>query len=67
MKIMWAIRGGIGCLRLIPILEELLPATLNSKILIGFSDVTALHFYFISKYGWQTFIRLTIFLNSINT
>lgn len=55
VKIIWAIRGGIGCIRLIPILEKRLPATLNSKILIGFSDITVLHLYFISKYGWQTF------------
>lgn len=42
-KIIWAYRGGYGSMELIPSL----PKELNhDKILIGFSDITALHIYF---------------------
>lgn len=54
VKVIWCIRGGAGSIRLIPYLEERLPATLSHKILIGYSDITVLHLYLQKKYGWQT-------------
>lgn len=54
VKIIWCVRGGTGSIRLIPYLENQLPATLNHKILIGYSDITVLHLYLQKKYGWQT-------------
>ncbi|MGL9732628.1 MAG: LD-carboxypeptidase [Wolbachia sp.] len=58
-KIIWCIRGGTGASRLIPYLERLPNdkkerIAQNKKILIGYSDITALHIYLQAKYGWQT-------------
>lgn len=53
-KIVWCIRGGRSPSRLIPLLEQRLPATLNHKIIIGQSAITVLHLYLQQKYGWQT-------------
>jgi muramoyltetrapeptide carboxypeptidase len=49
-----ALRGGYGCSRLIPLLEEsrLRP---NCKVFMGFSDLTTLHLYFRRRFGWVTF------------
>lgn len=53
-KIVWCIRGGRSPSRLIPLLEQRLPTTLNHKIIIGQSAITILHLYLQHKYGWQT-------------
>ena len=47
------LRGGYGCSRLIPLLEE---ARLHPhpKIFMGFSDLTTLHLYFHFRLGWTT-------------
>lgn len=46
VRALWAIRGGYGCTRLLPHLDQ--EALLNDpKWLVGFSDVTALH-------GWTS-------------
>jgi len=47
------LRGGYGCSRLIPLLEEnrLRP---YPKIFMGFSDLTTLHLYFRRRFGWTT-------------
>lgn len=49
-----ALRGGYGCARLIPYLDEsrLRP---HPKVFIGFSDLTTLHLYFLRRFGWVTF------------
>jgi muramoyltetrapeptide carboxypeptidase len=48
-----SLRGGYGCARLIPLLKDnrLRP---YPKIFIGFSDLTTLHLYFHSHFGWAT-------------
>ncbi len=48
-----ALRGGYGCARLIPLLDErrLHP---NCKVFMGFSDLTTLHLYFRRRFGWVT-------------
>ncbi|MFT4328189.1 MAG: LD-carboxypeptidase [Wolbachia pipientis] len=58
-KIIWCIRGGEGASRLIPYLENLPNdkkerIAKNKKVLIGYSDITALHIYLQVKYDWQT-------------
>ena len=47
------LRGGYGCARLLPHLDErrLRP---NPKLLTGFSDITTLHLYFQRRFGWVT-------------
>ena len=48
-----SLRGGFGCSRLIPLLDE---GRLRSrcKIFMGFSDLTTLHLYFRRRFGWVT-------------
>ncbi|MDG7056269.1 MAG: LD-carboxypeptidase [Wolbachia endosymbiont of Meromenopon meropis] len=58
-KIIWCIRGGTGASWLIPYLERLPndkkeKIAQNKKIVIGYSDITALHIYLQIKYNWQT-------------
>lgn len=54
-KVIWCIRGGSGCNRLIEYLEERLPIEPPTpKLLIGYSDITVLHIYFQNKYNWQS-------------
>ena len=46
-------RGGYGTMRLLPLLEpEFLRA--HPKLLLGFSDITALHLYFSARVGIAT-------------
>jgi muramoyltetrapeptide carboxypeptidase len=49
-----SLRGGYGCARLIPALQE---KRLRSfpKIFMGFSDLTTLHMFFRRRLGWITF------------
>ena len=54
VKAVWAARGGYGAMRLIDLLEDQL-LDQHPKILIGYSDVTALHLYFYRRFGWITF------------
>ncbi len=56
VDVIWSARGGSGGPRLLPILDELTskqgkPAR---KLLAGYSDVTALHQYVHSRWGWST-------------
>ena len=49
----WCFKGGYGTAKLIPMLAKLKkPAT--PKMLIGFSDITALHLFLNQKWGWPT-------------
>jgi len=47
------LRGGYGCARLIPHLDE---TRLRKfcKVFIGFSDLTTLHLFFRRRFGWTT-------------
>lgn len=49
----WCLRGGYGCIRLIPALLKLNTPE-KSKLFIGFSDITALHLFLQQKWHWQT-------------
>ena len=48
-----ALRGGYGCARLVPLLNER-RVRKNCKIFMGFSDLTTLHL-FLNNCGWITF------------
>jgi len=58
-KVIWCLRGGYGSMRLIPFLEKLIPPK-KPKLLIGFSDITALHIFFNQKWNWPTLHGRTI-------
>lgn len=48
--IIWAFRGGYGSARLLS--NHFNPH--HQKLLIGYSDITAMHLYFIKHFNWQT-------------
>lgn len=52
-KAIWCLLGGYGSTRLIPELSKL-DKIKQQKLLIGFSDITALHIFLQNKWGWST-------------
>jgi muramoyltetrapeptide carboxypeptidase len=54
IKAVWSIRGGYGASRLLPRIDYRLIRR-NPKILVGFSDITALHLAIYQKTGLVTF------------
>ncbi len=52
-KFIWCTRGGYGCARLLPFLEKI-KAPPMPKLLLGYSDITALHVFLRDKWGWPT-------------
>lgn len=50
----WCLRGGYGCTRLLPLLDYTLIRR-NPKLLIGYSDITALHLALLKKCGLVSF------------
>jgi muramoyltetrapeptide carboxypeptidase len=52
-KILWAYRGGYGTANLLPALSSIKKPE-NSKLLIGYSDVTALSIYLNLVWNWKT-------------
>lgn len=55
-EVVWCARGGYGAARILPELERrtLAEGTPPRKLLCGFSDVTALHEFVRSRWGWST-------------
>lgn len=51
--IIWTLRGGYGCARLINHLNTL-PKPKQEKTFIGFSDNTALHLFLSQHWNWKT-------------
>lgn len=52
-KAVWCLRGGYGCLRLVPrLLKEKPPA--QEKLFIGLSDITTLHLLLNQKWNWRS-------------
>lgn len=53
VRAVFAVRGGWGCARILPYLDF---ATIraNPKLLVGFSDITALHLAFAARAGFAT-------------
>jgi len=56
IDVLWSGRGGSGGPRLLPILDELTAkhGKPKKKLLCGYSDVTVLHRYVQSRWGWST-------------
>ena len=53
VKAVFAVRGGWGCARLLPLVDwDLIRA--HPKLLVGFSDVTALHLAFAARAGFPS-------------
>jgi muramoyltetrapeptide carboxypeptidase len=55
-QIVWCARGGYGATRILPLLDrlEMERGTPPPKLLIGYSDVTALHAYVGRNWNWPT-------------
>lgn len=51
--VIWCLRGGYGVGRLMDVISDMKEPN-NKKILIGYSDITALHLFLSQKFGWQT-------------
>jgi muramoyltetrapeptide carboxypeptidase len=56
IPVLWAARGGYGAARVLPILDKLTAARGKPprKLLVGYSDVTVLHEYVRTRWGWST-------------
>jgi len=51
VKAVFAVRGGWGCARILPFIDwDVVKA--NPKLLVGYSDITALHMAFVAKAGF---------------
>ncbi|WP_088184502.1 S66 peptidase family protein [Sphingobium sp. Z007] len=53
VRAVFAVRGGWGCARILPRLDFALIRK-NPKLLVGFSDITALHLAFAARAGFTT-------------
>jgi muramoyltetrapeptide carboxypeptidase len=66
-KILWAYQGGYGTSRLLRYLEQIPMNRLPpEKMIVGYSDITALHLFVSKKWGWKT-LHAPIFLDLIST
>lgn len=56
VKYLWFVRGGSGALNLLPKLHAEIRQIKHStpKVLIGFSDVTAIHYFINNEIGWKS-------------
>jgi muramoyltetrapeptide carboxypeptidase len=56
IDVLWMGRGGYGAARLLPLLERMTveQGSPNKKLLVGYSDVTALHAFVRQRWGWAT-------------
>ena len=52
-KILWAVRGGYGVDKIMPLVVKSDYSKETKKIIIGYSDLTPLMVYFAQKYGWM--------------
>src|SRR5205814_655063 len=56
LDVLWIARGGYGATRLLPALEEWTAehGAPPYKLLVGYSDATALHAFVQRRWGWST-------------
>jgi muramoyltetrapeptide carboxypeptidase len=60
-RAIWCIKGGYGSPRLIPYLETLTPPK-QCKLMIGFSDITAIHLFLQQRWGWSSLHAKMLFV-----
>jgi muramoyltetrapeptide carboxypeptidase len=63
-SIIWVGRGGYGSAELLPMLYRM-PRPKQQKIIIGFSDITAINLFFIRQWNWQV-ISAPMLLQLVN-
>ena len=51
-EVIWCLRGGYGSIHLLPFLRGFTPK--KFKALVGFSDVTTLHYFFNTQWDWPS-------------
>ncbi|QDK37746.1 LD-carboxypeptidase [Bdellovibrio sp. NC01] len=51
-NVIWCMRGGYGSNRLLPMVAKLKKPK-EAKLIIGISDITSLHTFFIQEWGWK--------------
>ncbi len=49
----WCLRGGYGSIRLLPHLKKV-KAPRDTKVFLGYSDITSLHVFLNQVWGWST-------------
>src|SRR5205823_3270888 len=56
IPVIWMARGGYGAQRILPLLDGLTRkrGKPEKKLLVGYSDVTVLHEYVRTRWGWST-------------
>lgn len=57
VRTIWCARGGYGVTRILPLLDRIgiiRAMTRDPKLLIGYSDITALHLYFYERIGLKS-------------
>ena len=59
-KILWAIRGGYGCDKIMPFIIKNNYRNIPKKTIVGYSDLTTLQIYLSQEYGWKNVSGLTI-------
>lgn len=52
-RLIWCVRGGYGAIRLMPEVQKWARPK-QTKIFLGFSDITTLHSHFNQKWNWPT-------------
>lgn len=58
-KVIWCLRGGYGCNRLLPKLAKI-KRPKKPKILLGYSDITSLHVFFNQNWNWPSYHAINI-------
>ena len=58
-RFIWAVRGGYGAIRLLSFLDGFPPPP-RQKLLVGFSDITALHAHFVQRWSWSVLYGPTV-------
>lgn len=53
IKAIWCLRGGYGVMHLLPMLAKTRPPQ-EKKVVIGFSDITALHLFLQKQWQWPS-------------
>ncbi|MBT4762450.1 MAG: LD-carboxypeptidase [Bdellovibrionaceae bacterium] len=51
-QVIWCVRGGYGCIEQLAALKKFKKPG-QSKLIWGYSDITALHSFFVNQWGWS--------------